>query len=91
MWDVLFGSCAAEFGIVAGFVVDAEGGGGAGGGEEIDGYLGEDFVGGPGVGVGPVVEFLVDPCEQADGPICQCVAEGLGFGPLLGAVAGAFL
>ena len=55
---------------MAGFVVDAEGGGWAGGGEEIDGYPGEDLVGGPGVGVGPVVEFFVYPCEQADGAVC---------------------
>ena len=52
-----------------GLVVDSEAGGGAGEGEMIYGYPGEDFIVGPGVGIGPVVELFVYPCQQADGTI----------------------
>ena len=47
---------------MGGLVVDSEAGGGAGVREEIDRYPGEDLVVGPGVGVRPVVEFLIYPC-----------------------------
>ncbi len=48
-------------GVVFGFVVNPEGGGGASGGEVVDGDPGEDFVRGPGVVVCPIVQFLVYP------------------------------
>ena len=51
------------------FVVDPEAGGGAGGGEEVETDPGQDLVRRPGVGVCPVVEFLVDPGEQGDGAV----------------------
>ena len=51
------------------FVVDADAGGGAGGGEEIERDPGQDLVRGPGVRICPVVEFLVDPGEEGDGAV----------------------
>jgi len=48
-------------GVVCGFVVDANGGGGAGGGEVVEGDAGEDFGGRPGIVVCPIMEFFVDP------------------------------
>ena len=44
------------------FVVDPHAGGGAGGGEPIDAHPGEDFVIGPIISVGPIMEFFVYPC-----------------------------
>ena len=61
--DVISERGSMEIGRVAHFVVDARAGGGARGREPVDGDPGEDFVVGPRVGVGPVVEFLVNPGE----------------------------
>ena len=72
------------------FVVDARAGGRTGYGEEVDGDPGEDLVGGPGVGVCPVVEFFVDPGEEGEGAVVEAVAEGLGFRALDFVVAVAF-
>ena len=60
---------AVEVGGVGGFVVDAEAGGGAGGREVVERDPGEDLGVGPGVGVGPVVEFFVDPAEEGEGAV----------------------
>ena len=56
------------------FVIDAQTSCRAGGGMPVDGHPSEDFVVGPGVLVDPVVELLVDPCEEAGG----AVGEGVG-------------
>ena len=75
---------------MGGFVVDAQGSGGpAGGGEEVEGDPGEDLVGGPRVGVGPVVELFVDPGEAGDGAVGEGVGGRLGLGALEVAVAAA--
>lgn len=76
---------------MAGFVVDAQTGRRPRGRKGIDGHPRQDLVVGPRVGVGPIVELLVDPGEQADGGVGEGVAEGLGFGALFDAVAAAFL
>ncbi len=75
---------------VGGFVIDAETSRGPRSGELVDRDPSQDLVGGPGAVVRPVVEFFVDPGEQASGAGGEGVAEGLRFGGLLGAVAGAF-
>ena len=72
-------------------VVDPRVGRGTRGAEPVDGDPGAHLVRGPGVGVGPVVQLLVDPGEQRDGGVGQGVAEGLRLGGLFGAVAGAFV
>ena len=82
---------AVQVGSVVHFVVNADAGGGAGGGEEVDRDPGEDLVRGPGVGVGPVVEFLVDPTEQGDGAVAEGVPQGLRLGALDLVVAAALL
>ena len=61
--DVSSERSSTEISCVAHFVVDPRAGGGPRGREPVDGDPGEDFVVGPRVGVGPVVEFLVDPGE----------------------------
>ena len=55
--------------VMLGFVIDAEGGGGTGGGEVVDADPGEDFGGCPGVVVCPVMEFFVDPGKETDGAV----------------------
>ena len=72
-------------------VVDADAGGGAGGREEVERDPGEDLVGRPGVFVGPVVEFLVDPGEQGDGAVAEAVTQGLRLGALELVVAASLL
>lgn len=67
--------------------VDAHAGRGAGGREGVNGHPGQDFVVTPGISVRPVVQFFVDPGEQADGAVVQRVAERLRFGGLDAAVA----
>lgn len=81
------GASVAVNGVVFGFVVNAEGGGGAGGREVVDGNPGEDFVRGPEVVVCPVVQFFVYPGEQSYGAVGESVAQCLRLGALLGAVA----
>ena len=76
--------------LVFALVVDALTGGGPGGAEPVDADPGKDLVVGPGVAVGPVVQFLVEPREQADGGVGDGIADRLGFGALLEIVAGAF-
>jgi len=76
--------------LVLGLVVDALAGCRPGGGEPVDGDPGQDLVVGPCVAVGPVVEFLVDPGEEADRAVGHAVANCLGFRRLLLVVAGAF-
>ena len=88
--DVLGDVGAVRVRGVVDFVVDAHVGGGAGGGEVVEGDPGEDLVVGPGVGVGPVVELFVDPGEQGGGAVGEGIAEGLGFRALDLVVAAAF-
>lgn len=88
--DVLAQRGAVRVRGVVDLVVDAHAGGGAGGGEVVERDPGEDLVVGPGVGVGPVVEFLVDPGEEGGGAVGEGVAEGLGLGALDLVVAAAF-
>ena len=75
--------------VVHSFVVDADIRGRARGAEPVDADPRTYFLVRPGVVVGPVVQFLVDPGEQRDRAVGERVAEGLGFGGLFGAVAGA--
>lgn len=89
--DVLRQRGAVRVRGVVDLVVDAHAGGGAGGGEVVERDPGEDLVVGPGVGVGPVVEFLVDPGQEGGGAVGEGVAEGLGLGALDRVVAAAFL
>jgi hypothetical protein len=56
----------------------------------VYGNPGENFVVGPRVGVGPVMEFLVDPGEECDWGIGEGVADGLGFCALEEVVAVGF-
>ena len=79
MRDILFGPRSAGFGVVPRFVIDPQACGRAGGAEVVDRYPGQDLVGRPGVVVGPVVEFLVDPGQQRDGAVVEGVAQCLGF------------
>ena len=60
---------------VPAFVVDVAGGSRAGAAELVDADPGEDFVVGPGVGVSPVVELLVDPGEQGDRGVVESKAD----------------
>lgn len=56
-----------------GLVVDANVRGGPRGREPVDADPGEDLVVGPRVGIGPVVQLLVDPGEQRDGAVSESV------------------
>ena len=66
------------------FVVDVACGTWSGAGKPVDGDPGQDFVVGPGVvgSIGPVVEFLVDPGEEAEGGVGEGGGEGEGPGGL---------
>lgn len=57
------------------------------GGELVDRYPCKDFVVGPGIAVGPVVELLVDPGEESYGGVGERYTDGGGFGALQGVVA----
>lgn len=67
--------------------IDTHTGGGSRARELVDGDPREDLVVGPGVGVGPVVQLLVDPREQPQGGVGEGEAERGRLGALLGAVA----
>ncbi len=66
MRDVLPELGAVGTGRVSHFVVDPRVGCRPGGREPVDRDPSQDLVVGPGVLVGPVVEFFVDPGEQGD-------------------------
>ena len=72
-------------------VVDANVRDGARGREPVDADPGEDLVVGPRVGIGPVVQLLVDPGEQRDGAVGEGVGQRLRLRRLQQPVAGSFL
>jgi hypothetical protein len=49
------------------FAIDTMRGAGSGTAELVDADPGQNLIVGPGIAVGPVVEFLVDPGEQGEG------------------------
>lgn len=64
------------------FVVDPVSGAGARAAKLVDGDPGKELGGGPGVGVGPNVEFFGDPGEEGHGGVVQGQGESVGFGRL---------
>lgn len=68
--------------------VDAHAGRRACGRERVDAHPSQNLIIAPIVSIRPVVQFFVDPGEQADGAVVQRVAQRLRFGGLDAAVAG---
>lgn len=60
------------------------------GGEVVDRYPCEDLIVGPGEGVSPVVELLVDPGKEGDGAVVETVSKRLWFCGLEFVIAEAF-
>ena len=89
--NIHFRPIPSEFAILGGFIIDAQGSRGARSAVPVDGDPGQDLVVGPGVTVRPIVEFLVHPCQQADGGVGERVAQCLRFGGLLQSVTASFL
>lgn len=57
--------------VMEGFVVDADTGSRASGGEEVDGHPGEDLVIRPGITICPIVQLFIDPGQEANGAVCE--------------------
>lgn len=70
-----------------GLVVDSMRSTGASTTELVDRYPGEDLVVGPGVGICPVVQLLIDPCEQCYRGVIKRVGQRLRLGGLLDIIA----